>query len=246
MSSERNMMAGATRSMRRAGTLLALAVAGFALAGCKADLAGDPVAGFTLVDPAQRHPIIVSQEPETMLIHVPRSAQGLSPRQRADLLAFADRSRASDAGNSRLVIAAPGGAQNEVASMYAVGQIRRLLSDNGFAESTIAVEAYHDDASREPPIRVSYLRYVAQAPECNSWPSNLAYEPQNLPYPNMGCATQRNLAANIANPADLLGPRTETNRAGERRDAVWDKYVQGESTVAKKTEDEKVQIKTTN
>jgi pilus assembly protein CpaD len=181
-----------------------------------------------------------------MLIHVPRNAQGLSPKQRAELLSFADRSRASDAGNSRLVIAAPGGSQNEVASMYAVGQIRRLLSDNGFAESTIAVEAYHDDASREPPIRVSYLRYVAQAPECNSWPSNLADEPQNLPYPNLGCATQRNLAANIANPADLLGPRTETPRPGERRDAVWDKYVQGESTVAKKTEDEKVQIKTSN
>lgn len=246
MRSDRNLPATPRRSMKKAGVLLAAGIAGLALAGCKADLEGDPVAGFTLVDPAQRHPIIVSQEPETMLIHVARNAQGLSPKQRAELLAFADRSRASDAGNSRLVIAAPGGSQNEVASMYAVGQIRRLLSDNGFAESAIAVEAYHDDASREPPIRVSYLRYVAQAPECNSWPSNLAYEPQNLPYPNLGCATQRNLAANIANPADLLGPRTETNRSGERRDAVWDKYVMGESTVAKKTEDEKVQIKTTN
>jgi pilus assembly protein CpaD len=181
-----------------------------------------------------------------MQIHVAKSSQGLLPKQRAELLAFADRSRASDAGNSRLIISAPSGSANEVAAMYAVGQIRRLLSDNGFSEASIAVEAYRDDLDRDSPIRVSYLRYVAEGPQCGSWPTNLAREPNNLPYPNLGCATQRNFAAMVANPADLLGPRTESDRASERRDAVWDKYVQGESTVAKKTEDEKVQVKTTN
>ena len=32
----------------------------------------------------------------------------------------------------------------------------------------------------------------------------------------------------VANPADLLGPRSETARASERRDQVWGKYVKGE------------------
>jgi pilus assembly protein CpaD len=235
--------AAGTRARKALAALLVVA----ALAACKHDDARGPeVAGWALVDPTQRHPIIVSQEPQRMLVHVGRNAPGLSPKQRAELLAFADHSRASDAGNSRLVIEAPGGGANEVAAMHAVGQIRNLLSDNGFPESSISVEPYHDETTGEPPIRVSYLRYVAEGPVCGSWPTNLARDRENLPYPNLGCANQHNFAAMVANPADLLGPRTESDRASERRDVTWDKYVQGESSTAKKTEDEKVQIKAAN
>lgn len=216
------------------------------LAGCKYDEERGQVAGWTLVDPSQRHPILVSQQPQSMQIQLARGSATLSPHNRAELLAFADHSRASDAGNSRLVISAPSGGVNEVTTMQAVGQIRRLLSDNGISESSIAVEAYDAAGDRNAPIRVSYLRYVADAPECGSWPTNLAREPDNLPYPNLGCATQRNFAAMVANPADLLGPRTESDRAAERRDVTWGKYVLGESTVAKKSEDEKATTKPTN
>lgn len=217
---------------------LALLVAG--LAGCKHEEITRPqVAGWALVDPSQRHPIIVSQQPQTMEVRIPASARGLSPRQRAEVLEFADRSRASDAGNSRLVIQAPGGGANETASMYAVGEIRQILSDMGFSETSIAVEAYHAGGSA-PPLRISYLRYVAEAPVCGYWPTNLAEQPDNGNYPNFGCASQHNLAVMVANPGDLLGPRTESDRAGERRDATWGKYVKGESTGSKKSNDEKV------
>ncbi|HKZ97349.1 MAG TPA: CpaD family pilus assembly protein [Hyphomicrobiaceae bacterium] len=225
--------------------ILAASLAALPLAACKHTEGQGQVAGWTLVDPAQRHPILVSQQPQTMTIRVAKGSKGLAPQQRAELLAFADHSRASDAGNSRLVISAPGGADNEVASMHAVHQIRRLLSDNGFSEASIAVEAYDADRDPEPPIRVSYLRYVAEGPRCGAWPTNLAHEPGNLPYPNLGCATQRNFAAMVANPADLLGPRTESDRASERRDVVWEKYIKGESTISQKNEDERVQVQTT-
>lgn len=228
------------RIARRVAVALLLPLA---LAGCKHNEQGTQVAGVALVDPAQRHPILVSQQPQSLEIHVSAGSNGLSPKAHGDLLAFADRARASDAGNSRLIIAAPSGGSNEVAAMHAVGQIRHVLSENGFPEASIAVEAYHDEFDRNPPVRVSYLRYIAEAPECGAWPTNLAREPNNLPYPNLGCANQRNLAAMVANPADLLGPRTESDRASERRDATWDKYVNGESTTAKKAEDEKVQVK---
>jgi pilus assembly protein CpaD len=50
----------------------------------------------------------------------------------------------------------------------------------------------------------------------------------------MGCATQRNLAAMVADPEDLLHPRAETPRPSERRDVVWGKYVKGEPTLSKR------------
>jgi pilus assembly protein CpaD len=120
------------------------------------------------------------------------------------------------------------------------------MREAAFDESSIAIEHYHEDRDAQPPIRVSYLRYVADGPECGHWPTNLAEEPKNLAHPNLGCATQRNFAAMVANPADLLGPRANTGRPGERRDQVWEKYVKGESTIARKQADEKVQVKGAN
>ena len=66
-------------------------------------------------------------------------------------------------------------------------------------------------------------------PNAAHWPTNLADDPRNLPYPNFGCAQQRNLAAQVANPADLLGPRTMEPADAERRDVVLDKYRQGQA-----------------
>ncbi len=233
------------RAEAHLGTRVAcIALAAFAagLGGCKQDIGAPQVAGWSMVDATQRHPIIVSQEPQTMQVRIAASSRGLTPRQRAEVLEFADRSRAGDAGNSRLIIQAPGGASNETAAMYAVGEIRQIVSDMGFSESSIAVEAYHADGSAEAPIRVSYMRYVAEAPVCGYWPTNLADQRDNGNYPNFGCANQHNLAVMVANPADLLGPRTESDRPGERRDVVWDRYVKGKPTGADKGEDEKVKI----
>jgi len=241
MTRARMRMAPGKRDLLAHGLKLACAcTVALGLAGCKTTEDPTRVAGWTLVDGAQRHPILVSQEPTTYSVRVRRGANGLSPAQRAELLDFASHYRTTDAGNSRLVIAAPSGGANEVSAMYAVSQVRSLLYDQGFSEAAISVEAYDAEGSREPPIRISYLRYVAQPPQCGDWSTNLAYEPMNLPYPNFACAGQHNFGAMVANPADLLGPRSETARSSERRDQVWSKYIKGVPTGATKGPDERV------
>jgi len=237
-------------SMRTLRTLSGIAavsvLATLGLSGCRTlEDPGQPT-GFSLVDPTERHPILVSQKPSSMSLRVARGSAGLTPSQRAQVVEFVGRYRAADAGNSKLIISAPSGAPNEVAAMQAVQEIRELMTEQGFQEASVAVEAYHEEKEAQPPIRISYLRYIAEGPTCGRWTSNLAYEPTNVAYPNLGCANQRNLAAMVSNPADLLGPRTATQRPAERRDAVWDKYVKGDVTTAKKAEDEKVQVKTQN
>lgn len=220
-----------TGSVRSLGArLLAASFATLAMTGCKTTDDPTRVAGWTLIDSAQRHPILVSQEPTTHLIRMGRGSNGLSSSQRAQLLDFVAHFRATDAGNSRLIVAVPSGGANEVSAMYAVGEIRSILNDQGFGQASISVEAFNAEGTGDAPIRVSYMRYVAEPPQCGDWSTNLAYDPMNLPYPNLGCANQRNLAVQIANPADLLGPRTETARASDRRDQVWGKYVKGAPT----------------
>jgi pilus assembly protein CpaD len=211
------------------GKVVAIAFLAVASGGCQHDGATGPqVAGWTLVDPEQRHPILVSQQPATLSLHVSPNSDGLLPSQRARILEFASRAGASDSGNSRIVISAPSGSANEGASMQAADEARRLLIGTGYSETTIAVEAYQA-SGRDAPVRLSYMRYVADAPNCGQdWSENLARNYQNTPYPNFGCAAQRNLAVMVSNPADLLGPRTMTSRDSNRRDDMYTKYVKGQ------------------
>ena len=59
-----------------------------------------------------------------------------------------------------------------------------------------------------------------------TWPS----PPDNLTPKNFGCSVQHNIAAMVADPRDLLGPRrldpADANRAG----TVIDAYEQGKIT----------------
>lgn len=217
-----------------------------AVGGCREDRYAPQVAGWTLIDHTQRHPILVSQEPAQIAIRVPDGAAGLSPGQRAEIVDFVGSYRAHGAGSSRLVVGVPIGGPNETAATYAADEIRDLLGASGFPEHSIMIEPYQVTHDGVPPIRISYLRFSAEGPQCGNWPTNLAYEPNNLPYHDFGCPTQHNLAAQIANPGDLVAPRAMSRRASERRDVVNDRYGKGEVTGARRGPDENVDIQAKN
>lgn len=223
-------------AVRGKASLVAAALVSLTLAGCDhLDRGAEHPAGQVLLTPAERHPILVSQEPHRMTVKVSRSARGLDPQQRAQLIDFVSKFHASDSGNSKLVIAVPSGASNEVAAMNAVADMRPILNDIGVSESAISIEPYHADGHSQPPIRIAYNRYAADAPDCGKWTENLATTTRNLPYGNLGCASQRNLAVMVANPADLVGPRTMTPASADRRDQIYDKYVKDAPTSRQRT-----------
>lgn len=239
------MHTGAQNMMVKAFRGIALTGLALVLSGCsQGEL--DPighVGSFSLIDPLQRHPIIVSEEPANLSVHVSRGSDGLSPHQRANFADFLGRYRGRDTGNGRLSISVPSGSANEIAALKAVADMRSIVRDYGIDDSRVSVSPYRSERGSAPSINVSYNRFVAQAPECGTWHMNVANDPRNLPHPNLGCATQRALAMQVANPADLLGPRTMTPATAERRDARWEKFNKGEATIAKKDAEEKASVK---
>ena len=75
---------------------------------------------------------------------------------------------------------------------------------------------------------------VAEAGPCGQWPDDLgpSNDPshfENRPYWNLGCASQRNLAAMVANPADHIQPRAETPVYAAKRTFGAEKWRKGES-----------------
>jgi len=232
-----------SKTARGAKMVVAASLATLALAGCRhLEDPGTRVAAWQLVDAKQRHPIMVTKAPRELSLRISSASRGLSARQRAKLVNFYAAFRATDTGNGRLVIQAPSGSANEVAGMHAVREARDLLRAEGLGEADIIVEAYQADGG-QPPVKLSFLTYVAEGPSCRNFPTNLAYQPNNLPYPDLGCSTQRNLAGMIANASDLVEPRTMTPRSSERRDETWNKYLKGEVTGAQKSQDERVEVK---
>lgn len=238
---------GSSLSLGGVAKIAGMAMVSMVLAGCRDHSPGPQVAGWALTDPAQRHPILVSKEPTVLSLHVARGSEGLTPAQRARVLDFIGRFRANDGGKSRIVVSVPSGSGNESSAMAAADDLHQLLLGDGYPDSAIAVEAYQHRGGSQAPVRLSYMRYVAEGPECgHDWSENLARDYKNTGYPDFGCSSQHNLAAMVANPADLLAPRTMDQRYADRRDAVMNRWTAGKTTASEKTTDERVNTKSDN
>jgi pilus assembly protein CpaD len=150
------------------------------------------------------------------------------------------RYRSYGESRSRLVVDVPVGSTNETAAIVAAKDIRQLGDEAGLSPNAILISKYRAARDTDATIKISFLRTAAHGPECGSWPTNLADQPDNANYDNFGCAQQHNLAAMIANPSDLVTPQGATPTSGERRGVIWEKYIKGESTVAAKSASEQV------
>ena len=193
---------------RPALTLLAVLLVATSVGGCWRSPRFQ--APFTLANANERHPIAVRQGEITLDLAVFPGSSGLNESQENKVANFlADfKSQSSD----RLLIRAPSGGPNERAAMRAYDQVRKALRRAGIDPRSVALEPYFGNGDPSAPVRLSYLQVVAEPPDCPDWSENVGRDPQNMPWPNMGCATQRNLAAMVANPEDLLQPRGETPR----------------------------------
>jgi pilus assembly protein CpaD len=183
-------------------------------------------------DYRERHPISLHEGPKTVEIFVGSKRGGLTPSQRADVLSFAHGWHHQAA--SGILIEVP---QSRPAARSAAGSMREvhsILTATGIPAGSIGVRGYRPPPGALPTVKLSYSQLMAEAGPCGLWPKDLGIsidstDNRNEQYWDFGCATQRNLAAMVANPADLVQPRGETPPYEARRSVMMDKYRIGES-----------------
>jgi len=179
-----------------------------------------------------RHPITLREGDRTVEIFLGRNRGGLTPAQRADVLSFAQLWRRE--GTSGVVVEVPKGGPNDRAAEDSMREVHSILAASGVPGNAVQMRSYRPADSALASIKISYAKLVAEAGPCGLWPKNLgpgqdtSYT-ENQPYWNLGCANQRNLAAMVDNPADLVQPRGESTAYNARRSIVLDKYRKGES-----------------
>lgn len=184
------------------------------------------------VDYRQRHPIVVREGVQSVEVLVGRNRGGLTPSQRADVLAFAQTWR-REAG-SGIIIDAPRGGPTDHAATDGMREIRSILAAIGVPSNAIYVRHYRPTRYALASIKLNYSRLVAEAGPCGQWPADLgpslnSGDIDNRPYWNLGCASQRNLASMVENPADLIQPRGETPPYSARRSIVIEHYRKGDN-----------------
>ena len=205
--------------------LRSLAVAGLAavLAGCATHIPG---ANEKAETPTERFEAKVTPKPEEVKLAI--HAQGLSPAQTEALARFAEYWREDDGGT--VGIQTPSEGVDSAAAYRMSEAARSFLISRGVPAEQIEVTGYAPDGQGAPPLMVGYLRFEAELPECGKTWTNIARSWKNDVQPNFGCSVTRNMAAQLADPGDLMGPRRMTPQDAARRQDVLDKYRRGEVT----------------
>jgi pilus assembly protein CpaD len=221
-------------AIRRRGRSYARAVL---IAGCAAMMAGcnttaRDTTGSIPGDYRERHPIALKEGKKTLVLLVGPGRGGLSAMQRAEVLAFAQNWKRDATGG--VTVDRPVGGANERAANDTLKETLSIILQAGVPQDGIGIRPYQTAGERTPPLRLNYPLMVAEAGPCGLWPHDLgpSNDPkhfENRQYYNLGCASQRNLAAMVDNPADLVQPRAETPAYNAKRTVGIDKWRKGES-----------------
>lgn len=203
--------------------LLALSAA---LAGCMGAPAGGH--GPIPLNPTSRFVLQVETGTDRIALSVHEG--GVSETQAQALRALAGRYVA--AGAPVIRVEAPGG-EDPVANRFA-WSVKEMLQEMG-APGQVQVVAYAAPDPRAPVV-VGFETLRAAVPQCGTHWDNLSRTANNATSSNFGCAVTANLAAQIANPRDIIQPRTITPTDSSRRTVVFDLYRKGEQTSAPQEE----------
>ncbi|MFJ6025625.1 CpaD family pilus assembly protein [Brevundimonas sp. NPDC092305] len=152
---------------------------------------------------------------------------GLSPTQRAALGDLAGRY--SSAGAPWLRVEAPAG--DDPAATAQAYAVRDALQNLGVPGERIMVVGY---AAPDPraPVLAGFETLRPVIPNCALEPRAMEGGFSNRSAPGFGCAVTANMAAQIANPRDILGQRQMTPAETGRSAVVFAKYRSGETTSA--------------
>jgi pilus assembly protein CpaD len=234
------------RAYRMTGALVGLAVA---LGGCTYTEAVVATASVP-DDYRQRHPIAIQEADRSIVLFVGHARGGLSAAQRADVMGLAQIWLQEGTGAIHADV--PVGTPNARAAADSLREIQSLLAAAGVPPRGLAVRRYRPEDPRQmATIRLNYPKISAVAGPCGLWPEdmgssfkNTSYL-ENKQYYNFGCAYQRNMAAMVDNPSDLVQPRAETPAYTARRTTGFEKYRKGTTSATSYPEGDKAKLSDT-
>lgn len=134
-------------------------------------------------------------------------------------------------GSGPLYINVPATAAGGLGAQDAQALIRQNLSVMGLGRASVQTGQYQVAYNSPAPVVVSYRTLKTIPQDCRNL-GNVADTYTNQPYDSFGCFHAANLAAMIGDPRQLIEPYDITVPDSQRRQTVYDKYIQGENTAS--------------
>jgi pilus assembly protein CpaD len=181
------------------------------------------------------HAIVVELR-EAELVLAPRPDGTLAVADIPRVKEFIDSWR--DGGRGPLRVAIPerlgSGAQDRLIAQLA-GLMKRRDADAG---NILPVAA----SGRAVGVVLAFDDFVAIGPTCAPENARMSSRGKNVQTPAFGCATQRNIAAMVAHPADLIDPAASGDASAARGALVIHNHRLGEPTGARTGSDNGVVV----
>jgi pilus assembly protein CpaD len=133
----------------------------------------------------------------------------------------------------------PAASANPQLAVTAVAEARAIAWEKGIEYDEISGTSHGAGEAYSQPMILAFQVYDAVAPEClQKSQVNFSDVTSNNTLPTLGCSVRTNLAAMIADPADLLGTRALAPADVDRRSVILEKFRAGEPTGAERSDDE--------
>jgi pilus assembly protein CpaD len=182
-----------------------------------------------VADPAVNNPIMVEPQFSSIKLSFSAPQAGLLPEDAEKFDAFiADY---LSRGSGSISISAPQGSDANAA----VGYFGTRLFNMGVPRSKILAGTHEGPDAR---VEIGFIAYRASTKRCGDWSENAGDTASNRTSANLGCAVQANIAAQVADPRDLIEMRPSDPADATRRAAVIDAYEKGKPTASEKTKDQ--------
>jgi pilus assembly protein CpaD len=187
---------------------------------------------------AMRNSINVAESIERLELYTRPNGMELSARDKLAVAQFLDGYARS--GDGALYINRPSSAMAGLGTQQAEATIRGLMAQGGMNPAAVQTGQYASRPGAPAPVIVSYRTLRAIPQDCREMGS-LTNTFSNQPRPGFGCFQSANLAAMISDPRQLLEPYASGQPNAQRRQVIYDKYIQGETTAAEVNPDQRVE-----
>ncbi len=166
--------------------------------------------------------------PQTLLL-APHET-GLSERQQQAIAAFVAQWR--DNGGGLMTVEA---ASTGVPGAYETSaEALSALELAGLGRHQMQLIGYDGGGAVDAPVRIRYDHATVRQVNCAAHVGNLSISNANEAPDSFGCALNANRAAQVVNPHDLLGPRTQDPADAARRLLQLELYRKGAATSSAK------------
>jgi pilus assembly protein CpaD len=218
-------------------TILALGAGLMTLGACASHAPSAAPPEYLEGTALSRNEVGVTKRTEFLEVSLHPEASELSETDRARIRRFIGAY--AEKGHGPIVLSLPEASSNPQLAVTAIAEARSIAWENGIQYDEIAGASHGAGEAYAQPMILAFQAYDAVAPECLSKAAlDFGDVASNNNLPTLGCSVRTNLAAMIADPADLLGSRPLDQGDLARREVILGKFRVGESTAAARSNEE--------